>query len=102
MRGWTVRDSNELYNVANWGAGFFTVNDKGHVEVRPRGDQGPGIDSEALSKIFTPFFRAGNGSGTGLGLVISRQIAREHGGEIRVDSKPGEGAIFTVVLPGAP
>jgi signal transduction histidine kinase len=65
-------------------------------------DQGPGIDSESLSKIFTPFFRAGNGSGTGLGLVISRQIAREHGGEIRVDSKPGEGATFTIVLPGAP
>jgi signal transduction histidine kinase len=65
-------------------------------------DQGPGIDAEALSKIFTPFFRAGNGSGTGLGLVISRQIAREHGGEIRVDSKPGQGATFTIVLPGAP
>ncbi|HXQ20937.1 MAG TPA: biosynthetic arginine decarboxylase [Candidatus Acidoferrales bacterium] len=44
MRGWTVRDSAELYNVANWGAGFFTVNEKGHVEVRPRGDQGSGID----------------------------------------------------------
>ena len=66
------------------------------------GIQGPGIDSEALSKIFTPFFRAGEGNGTGLGLVISRQIAREHGGEIRVESKPGEGATFTVVLPGAP
>ncbi|HEY4770292.1 MAG TPA: HAMP domain-containing sensor histidine kinase, partial [Myxococcales bacterium] len=65
-------------------------------------DQGPGIDAETLSKIFTPFFRGGNGSGTGLGLVISRQIAREHGGEIRVDSKPGEGATFTIVLPGAP
>ena len=44
MRGWTVRDSLELYNVANWGAGFFGVNDRGHVEVRPQGDQGPGID----------------------------------------------------------
>ena len=44
MRGWTVRDSIELYNVANWGTGFFTANDKGHVEVRPRGDQGSGID----------------------------------------------------------
>ena len=65
-------------------------------------DQGPGIDPEALSKIFTPFFRNAKESGTGLGLVISRQIAREHGGEIRVDSKPGEGATFTVVLPGAP
>ena len=44
MRGWTVRDSAELYNVANWGAGFFTVNDKGRVEVRPNGNGGPGID----------------------------------------------------------
>lgn len=44
MRGWTVRDSLELYNVAAWGAGFFTVNDKGHVEVRPRPDHGSGID----------------------------------------------------------
>ena len=44
MRGWTVRDSLELYNVTAWGAGFFTVNDKGHVEVRPRGDQSPGVD----------------------------------------------------------
>lgn len=44
MRGWTVRDSLELYNVANWGAGFFTVNDRGHVEVRPHGEHGPGVD----------------------------------------------------------
>jgi arginine decarboxylase len=44
MRGWTVRDSQELYNVANWGSGFFSVNEKGHVEVRPNGNGGPGID----------------------------------------------------------
>jgi arginine decarboxylase len=44
MRGWTIRDSAELYNVANWGAGFFSVNDHGHVEVRPRGTAGPRID----------------------------------------------------------
>jgi len=44
MRGWTVRDSLDLYNVAAWGAGFFTINDKGHVEVRPRGEQGASID----------------------------------------------------------
>jgi arginine decarboxylase len=44
MRGWTVRDSLELFNVTAWGAGFFTVNEQGHVEVRPRGEQGPGID----------------------------------------------------------
>ncbi|GIW43891.1 MAG: biosynthetic arginine decarboxylase [Candidatus Binatia bacterium] len=44
IRGWTVRDSIELYNVAAWGAGFFTVNAKGHVEVRPQGESGPAID----------------------------------------------------------
>src|SRR5262249_33187530 len=44
MRGWTIRDSLELYNVGAWGAGFFTVNERGHVEVRPRGDNGAGID----------------------------------------------------------
>ena len=43
MRGWTVRDCMELYNVSAWGAGFFSVNAKGHVEVQPHPD-GPGID----------------------------------------------------------
>ena len=65
-------------------------------------DEGPGISPEEMGKIFTPFFRAGKGTGTGLGLVISRQIVREHGGEIRVESKLGEGATFTVALPGSP
>jgi arginine decarboxylase len=48
MRGWTHRDSLELYNVAAWGAGFFTVNDRGNVEVRPQGPAGPGIDLREL------------------------------------------------------
>jgi arginine decarboxylase len=48
MRGWTTRDSLELYNVAQWGQGFFHVNEAGHVEVRPRGPDGPRIDLPAL------------------------------------------------------
>jgi len=44
MRGWTVRDSEELYNVAAWGAGYFLINDAGHVEVRPNNGQKPSID----------------------------------------------------------
>jgi arginine decarboxylase len=44
MRGWTVQDSLELYSVPSWGAGFFTVNQAGHVAVRPRGDGGHEID----------------------------------------------------------
>ena len=43
-RGWTIRDSLELYNVPNWGTGFFDINSKGHVEVLPRGSEGAGID----------------------------------------------------------
>ena len=38
MDDWTVRDSLELYNVVNWGAGFFGINDSGRLEVRPRAD----------------------------------------------------------------
>jgi arginine decarboxylase len=48
MRGWTIRDSLELYNVPAWGAGFFSVNEAGHVAVRPRGKAGEEIDLLAL------------------------------------------------------
>jgi signal transduction histidine kinase/tetratricopeptide (TPR) repeat protein len=65
-------------------------------------DQGPGLSPQDLPHLFTPFFRNGNESGIGLGLVISRQIVRQHGGDICVESQPGHGTTFTVVLPGAP
>jgi arginine decarboxylase len=44
MRGWTVRDSLELYGVANWGAGFFGINGEGRVDVQGRREDGPRID----------------------------------------------------------
>jgi arginine decarboxylase len=44
MRGWTIRDSLELYNVPAWGAGFFSVNEAGHVAVRPREGSSEEID----------------------------------------------------------
>jgi arginine decarboxylase len=44
MRGWTVKDSLELYNVQQWGQGFFGVNAAGRIEVRPRCENGPRID----------------------------------------------------------
>ncbi len=79
------------------------------IQVRPRpsaqvlvSDRGPGITPDDLTRLFTPFFRGRSGKGTGLGLVISREIVRQHGGEIRVESKPGEGSTFMVVLPGGP
>jgi signal transduction histidine kinase len=63
-------------------------------------DDGPGIDPAARERIFDPFFTTkAVGEGTGLGLYISYEIVRAHGGEIRVESKPGHGARFEVLLP---
>ncbi len=70
----------------------------GHVLVEIA-DDGPGIPREAKNRIFEPFFTTkGVGEGTGLGLDIVRRIVAGHGGEIRVDSTPGE-TVFKVRLP---
>ncbi|MES2766387.1 MAG: ATP-binding protein [Bacteroidota bacterium] len=58
-------------------------------------DNGAGIVPEAMDKIFIPFFTTKK-SGTGVGLSLSRQIMRVHGGNISVESEPGKGAVFTV------
>lgn len=63
-------------------------------------DNGTGIPAEIIGRIFDPFFTTkGPDKGTGLGLSICHGIARQHGGEIRVWSKPNEGTCFTVELP---
>lgn len=48
MRHWSVRDSMELYNIQNWGLGFFGINEAGHVTVHPRGATGPSLDLRDL------------------------------------------------------
>jgi PAS domain S-box-containing protein len=69
------------------------------VAVRVR-DSGPGIPPEKLEMIFQPFYSTKlNRGGTGLGLSISYDIVRRHGGDLRVESRPGEGACFLVELP---
>jgi arginine decarboxylase len=50
MAEWTISDSRRLYNLPNWGAGFFDANDRGHVRVNPRGPDGPDIDLFELVK----------------------------------------------------
>lgn len=63
-------------------------------------DTGPGIDPEALDDVFEPLFTT-KSYGVGLGLPIVRQIVRMHGGEVELQTEPGEGTTFTCRLPRA-
>jgi signal transduction histidine kinase len=79
------------------------------VELRPNGesirfdvvDRGPGIDAAHLASIFEAYERGGRETerGTGLGLTLSRHIARLLGGDLRAESRPGRGARFILELP---
>lgn len=63
-------------------------------------DTGHGIEKKNLTRIFDPFFTTKpTGEGTGLGLSVSYGIVKSHGGEIKVESEPGKGTVFTVLLP---
>lgn len=65
-------------------------------------DSGPGIAAEHLARIFDPFWTTKPpGEGTGLGLSLVHSIVTEHGGSIHVESEPGRGAAFTLMLPPA-
>lgn len=66
-------------------------------EVR---DRGPGIPTAILPRIFDRFFTTDSDrDGTGLGLAIVKSVAESHGGRVLVDSRPGEGATFTMEIP---
>ena len=63
-------------------------------------DNGCGIEPGFMDRIWDPFFTTKEvGKGVGLGLALSYNIIRRHGGDIRVESRVGEGAHFTVMLP---
>ncbi|GBD36021.1 Sensor protein FixL [bacterium HR36] len=62
-------------------------------------DTGPGIPPEKLGELFKPFVSTKGARGTGLGLAVSRKIVREHGGDIVVHSRPGQGSEFVIRLP---
>ena len=85
------------------GEGTITLgtgaDENGMVELKVS-DDGPGIDPDEQDNIFAPFYTTKpEGEGTGLGLYICQNIIREHGGQITLESTPGEGATFKISLP---
>jgi len=83
--------------------GVSLYRDNGSVKLEVV-DHGIGIPPQEQSKIFEKFYRVGdplvhNTKGSGLGLSLVRHIAQAHGGEVLVDSSPGQGSKFTITLP---
>ncbi|MGD9023000.1 MAG: response regulator [Deltaproteobacteria bacterium] len=65
-------------------------------------DNGMGMTKDIQDKVFERFFSTKGGRGTGLGLLVTREIIEKHGGVISVESNPGRGTTFTIQLPGKP
>jgi len=61
-------------------------------------DDGPGIDQELRQRIFEPFFTT-KPQGTGLGLAVVDSVVKAHGGHVHVESEPGLGTVFSIILP---
>jgi len=92
------------------GNALYAVRTSGSIRVRTEvrdnlvalevADTGDGIAPEHISKLFEPFFTTKPpGQGIGIGLSTCYNIIRKHGGEISVESEPGHGAVFEVILP---
>jgi two-component system, OmpR family, sensor kinase len=83
------------------------VESTGLLAVVEVSDSGPGLDPEASARVFERFFRADPSrnrslGGTGLGLSIVAALVAAHGGRVELETAPGEGATFRVLLPAAP
>jgi signal transduction histidine kinase len=97
-----------LINLVRNAADAVSANGGGHVVLRTRGerdrveiaveDNGIGIETEVLPRLFDPFFSTKEG-GNGLGLALTHQIIQDHGGEIHVASRVGRGTTFTLSVP---
>jgi signal transduction histidine kinase len=99
---------NLLDNALRHGGGRTEVQLRalpGHFELDVL-DRGPGIREGERERVFEPFYRVRGASeasgGVGLGLSLVRQIARQHGGEVRCLPRDGGGSLFRVTLPRSP
>jgi signal transduction histidine kinase len=102
---WNLLDNAAKYSPTGktiWVDARF-INGQVHVDVR---DQGIGIAPDDQRKIFDKFVRGANARslgarGTGLGLTMVQRTVAAHGGSVHVESRPGEGSTFTIILPAA-
>ncbi len=98
--------SNALHHTPRGGTVTVRASaDAGTVRLQIE-DTGSGIAAEDLPHVFDRFYRADRsrsrrGGGAGLGLAIARQFVAAHEGEIQVESRVGQGSLFTVLLPAA-
>jgi signal transduction histidine kinase len=94
-----VKNSIEAFGQSTHGIEISLIgckNPDGRV-VLSVADNGPGMDSETVEKIFIPFFTTKE-SGSGIGLSLSRQIIRLHNGNITCDSAPGKGTSISMLF----
>ncbi|RMF82976.1 MAG: HAMP domain-containing protein, partial [Nitrospirae bacterium] len=87
-----MAEGGEIRLAVRWPTG-----PRGRVAVAVR-DHGPGVEPEEAEALFEPF-RSGRPAGSGLGLAVSRQIARDHGGDLTLAPADGGGTIATLTLP---
>jgi two-component system sensor histidine kinase/response regulator len=92
-----VQNAEEAISHENGLIEITTALENNKIKIKVK-DNGCGIPRENLKYIFDPFFSTKGVKGNGLGLSITYEIVRKHGGTIDVDSKPNEGATFTVSL----
>jgi PAS domain S-box-containing protein len=100
---------NARHAMKQLGSGAIDISvfeNKGSVRIRVT-DTGTGFPESIKNKLFMPFFTTKGAyatdnsglKGTGLGLSVSYKIIKDHGGDLTASSKPGEGAVFTIILP---
>jgi signal transduction histidine kinase/tetratricopeptide (TPR) repeat protein len=103
---WNLLDNAIKYSPGRPAVWIEVTEEDGQAAVRVR-DEGPGIHPEERKDLFREFTRgaaarAGNVKGTGIGLAMVHHIVRAHRGRIRVDSAPGRGSTFTILLKTEP